>query len=74
MTWWHRILDPPSRYGPVATGTEAAASELGGDSIARTIFWLKVWNGLAYLAVVLALDRNAAQIGLVAYGRTCCGR
>ena len=47
----------PSRYGPVATMTEAAASELAGDSAARTIFWMKVWNGLAYLALVLALDR-----------------
>ena len=49
--------DPPSRYGPVATGSEAAASELGGTSVARTLFWLKVWNALAYLAVVLAVDR-----------------
>jgi alpha-1,6-mannosyltransferase len=47
----------PSRYGPVATLTEKAASELAGDSVARTIFWLKVWNALAYLALVLALDR-----------------
>ena len=49
--------DPPSRYGPVATVTEAAASELSGTSVARTVFWLKVWNALAYLALVLALDR-----------------
>lgn len=47
----------PSRYGPVATVTEAAASEIAGDTTARTIFWLKVWNGLAYLALVLAVDR-----------------
>ena len=47
----------PSRYGPVATATEEAASELAGASAARTIFWLKVWNGLAYLALVLTLDR-----------------
>ena len=47
----------PSRYGPVATGTEEAASELAGASAARTIFWLKVWNGLAYLTLVLTLDR-----------------
>jgi hypothetical protein len=47
----------PSRYGPVATVTEAAASKLAGDSAARTIFWLKAWNALAYLALVLALDR-----------------
>ena len=37
--------------------TEEVASRLAGDSDARTIFWLKVWNGLAYLALVLALDR-----------------
>jgi len=49
--------DPPSRYGPVATGTQAAASGLAGDSTARTIFWLKMWNALAYLGLVLALDR-----------------
>jgi hypothetical protein len=50
-------LNDPSRYGPVAIVTEEAASKLAGDSAARTIFWLKVWNGLAYLALVLALDR-----------------
>ena len=50
-------LNVPSRYGPVATVTEKVASRLAGDSVARTIFWLKVWNGLAYLALVLALDR-----------------
>jgi hypothetical protein len=49
----------PSRYGPVATWTETAASELAGDSAARTTFWIKVWNALAYLVVVLALDRVA---------------
>jgi hypothetical protein len=50
----------PSRYGPVATATEAAASALARDSTARTIFWLKVWNGLAYMALMLVLDRCAA--------------
>ena len=49
--------DIPSRYGPVATATEVAAWRLAGDSVARTLFWLKVWNALAYLGVVLALDR-----------------
>jgi Glycosyltransferase family 87 len=47
----------PSRYGPVATVTEAAASELAGVSVGRAIFWMKLWNALAYLALVLALDR-----------------
>jgi hypothetical protein len=49
----------PSLYGPLATATEWMASELAGPSAARTVFWLKVWNGLAYLAVALALDRLA---------------
>src|SRR5450755_1597129 len=47
----------PSVYGPLATVSEAAASALAGTSAARTVFWLKVWNGLAYLAMALALDR-----------------
>ncbi len=46
-----------SVYGPVATVTEQAASALAGPSAARTVFWLKLWNALAYLAVALALDR-----------------
>ncbi|MBV9205287.1 MAG: hypothetical protein JO037_07755 [Actinobacteria bacterium] len=46
----------PSVYGPLATAAQWAASELGGSSAALTIFWLKVWNGVAFLAAVLALD------------------
>src|SRR6202044_3744368 len=34
-----------------------AASDLAGASAARTIFWLKAWNAVAYLMLVLALDR-----------------
>jgi hypothetical protein len=51
--YWHL----PSRYGPVATATEAAASDLSGTSVGRTIFWMKLWNAVAYLALALALDR-----------------
>jgi hypothetical protein len=55
----------PTRYGPLATGLEAAASELAGTSVARAVFWLKVWNGLSYLVLVFLLDRvtrsDAAQ-------------
>jgi hypothetical protein len=53
VPWEH----DPSVYGPLATVTEKAASELGGSSAARTLFWLKVWSGLAYLAIVALLDR-----------------
>jgi len=47
----------PSAYGPLATLTERAAAQLSGASAARTLLWLKVWNGLAYLAIAAALDR-----------------
>ncbi len=50
---WQNI---PSVYGPLATATEWAASKLGGSSAAVTIFWLKVWNAVAFGVVVLALD------------------
>ena len=57
VPWRHM----PSVYGPVATLSEQAASALAGPSSARTIVWLKVLNGLAYLAVALALDRVLAS-------------
>ncbi|HEX2745398.1 MAG TPA: hypothetical protein VHN16_13485, partial [Streptosporangiaceae bacterium] len=50
---WQNV---PSVYGPLATATEWAASELGGRSAALTIFWLKVWNAVAFVVVVLTLD------------------
>ena len=53
--------DPASRYGPLATLTEAAASKLAGDSPGRTVFWLKVWNALAFLIIALVLDRLVAS-------------
>jgi Glycosyltransferase family 87 len=48
---------PPSRYGPAATLSEEVASAIAGDSPARNLFWLKVWNAVAYLALVFVLDR-----------------
>jgi hypothetical protein len=52
-TWNNAV----SVYGPVASGAEWAAAELGGTSLARITFWLKLEEGLAFGAVVLALDR-----------------
>jgi hypothetical protein len=46
-----------SAYGPLATMEEAAAALAGGTSPARITFLLKLWNALAFGAVVLALDR-----------------
>lgn len=59
----HYKDDPPSRYGPVATVTEAVASEFAGDSVARSIFWLKLWNALAFLGLMLAIDRLVRSDG-----------
>jgi hypothetical protein len=51
-TWQNSLSD----YGPLATASEWAAAELGGDSMARITFWLKLWTSLAFGAVVLLLD------------------
>jgi hypothetical protein len=51
---WQR---DPSPYGPLMTVAQEAAAELSGDSGTRIMFWLKVWNALAFLIVALALDR-----------------
>jgi hypothetical protein len=44
-------------YGPLASLEQGGAAELGGSSPARIVFWLKVWNALAFALVVLLLDR-----------------
>jgi len=46
-----------SVYGPVATAAEWGAAELGGTSLARITFWLKLEEAVAFGAVILALDR-----------------
>jgi hypothetical protein len=46
-----------SVYGPLATAEEAAAAVLGGNSVARITFWLKLWNALAFGVIAIALDR-----------------
>jgi hypothetical protein len=46
-----------SVYGPVAAGAEWAAAELGGTSLARITFWLKLEEAVAFGAVILGLDR-----------------
>jgi hypothetical protein len=52
-TWTNTV----SVYGPVATGAEWIAAELGGRSLARITFWLKLEEALAFGAVILVLDR-----------------
>ena len=52
-TWTNTV----SVYGPVATGAEWIAAELGGTSLLRITFWLKLEQALAFGAVILILDR-----------------
>jgi hypothetical protein len=51
--WQHQLSD----YGPIATAEEWIAAELGGHSMAMITFWLKLLVALAFVAVVLLLDR-----------------
>jgi hypothetical protein len=44
-------------YGPLATVEQFAAATLGGSSAARIVFWLKLWNAIAFGAVALVADR-----------------
>jgi hypothetical protein len=50
-------MNAVSVYGPVATAAEWGAAELGGTSLARITFWLKLEEALAFGAVALILDR-----------------
>jgi hypothetical protein len=47
----------PSVYGPLATGEEYLAAKIAGASLAITVFWLKLINGIAFAAVAYAADR-----------------
>jgi hypothetical protein len=55
---WENV---PSVYGPLATAAQWAASAMAGGSASWTVFWLKVWNALAFLAAALALNRMAGR-------------
>jgi hypothetical protein len=59
---WQRQV---SLYGPFATLEQFLAAKLGGLSAARIVFWLKLWNALAFGAVAVVVDRllrsNPAQ-------------
>ncbi len=46
-----------SVYGPLATGEQYIAARLGGASLARTVFWLKLGNVIAFAAIAFAADR-----------------
>ncbi len=51
---WDRHV---SVYGPLATAEQLAAARLAGRPVLRAMFWLKVFNALAFGAVALAAGR-----------------
>ena len=51
--WQYQV----SLYGPAATGEQYLAARLGGDSPARVVFWLKLWNAVAFGVVAFVADR-----------------
>lgn len=53
VTWEHVV----SVYGPLATVEQFLAAKLGGLSAARVVFWLKLWDAIAFGAVAFAADR-----------------
>jgi len=44
-------------YGPLATLEQYLAARLGGSSLAGIVFWLKLWNAMAFATVSLVADR-----------------
>ncbi len=52
-TWEHAV----SVYGPLATMEQFLAAKLGGISAAQVVFWLKVWNAIAFGVVAFVADR-----------------
>lgn len=53
VDWVH----DPSVYGPLATAQEFLMAKIAGSSLARTVFWLKLFNAVVYGAVAYAADR-----------------
>jgi hypothetical protein len=53
ITWQKYV----SVYGPLATIEQFLAAKLGGISAARIVFWLKLWNSVAFAIVAFAIDR-----------------
>jgi hypothetical protein len=51
--WQYQV----SLYGPAATGEQYLAARLGGDSPARLVFWLKLWNAIGFGVVAFVADR-----------------
>lgn len=57
----------PSLYGPIATGQQAIASWIGGESVRLTVFALSLSGALAFALVGLILYRYADPVRSVLF-------
>jgi hypothetical protein len=53
VTWQHFV----SVYGPLATMEQFLAARIGGLSVGQVVFWLKLWNAIAFGVVAFVGDR-----------------
>ena len=53
VAWEHYT----SIYGPLATVVNFLAAKLGGISMAHVVFWLKLWDSIAFGVVAFVMDR-----------------
>ncbi len=60
----------PTIYGPVATALQWASARLGGASMARIVFWIRVGNAIAFVATSTGLVRLAGRDS-ARRGRVC---
>ncbi len=60
----------PTIYGPVATAAQWAAARLGGTSMARIVFWIRLGNAIAFVATAIGLVRLAGS-DRARQGRVC---
>jgi len=60
----------PTIYGPVATAVQWAAAALGGTSMARIVFWIRLGNAIAFVTTAVCLVRLAGR-DRASQGRVC---
>jgi hypothetical protein len=53
LNWEHN----PTVYGPLATAEQFVMAKIAGLSLARTVFWIKLVNGIAFAVIAFAADR-----------------
>jgi hypothetical protein len=53
----HDWIKDPSVYGPLATAEQLVAAKIGGALLVRDVFWLKLFNLIAFAGIAYGADR-----------------